>query len=380
MVCRRWVVLSCKQKIIRMQNKTIFYAIINWGLGHATRSTPIIRHLLQRGNRVILISHGNALKLLRETFPDCEYYDVRDRQIQYSHLSFLFVFKIVAQLPKMLLGWFYERRKIRELEKLHHADLIISEMRLGIFSKRVPSILITHQLRFYLPPALRWASIFGEWFNHIVFRKYAAVFVPDAEGEPNLSGDLSHKGRIARHPKVHYIGCLSSIEIPDKLPVEDIDLLISISGPEPQRSRFEAKVMEQIEKAEGKVWLALGQPAADKDRTLQGGRIRVFSHLPRKAMAEAMLRAKYIVCRSGYSTVMELLALGKNALFVPTPGQTEQEYLAEYYAELGIFSACSQDELDLSALPPLKNIGLLQEKIPLNQLDLIENIMDSLCP
>jgi hypothetical protein len=292
-----------------MQNKTVFYAVINWGLGHATRSTPIIRHLLRQGNRVILIAHGNALRLLRETFPECEYFDIRDRQISYSHLSFMFVFKIVAQLPKMLLGWHFEHKKTRELEGKYHPDLIISEMRLGIGSKRVPSVLITHQLRFHLPPALRWATVFGEVFNRIVFRKYRYVFVPDAEGSPNLSGDLSHKGKIARHPKVRYIGCLSSVESATAEPEKNIDLLISISGPEPQRSHFEAGVMKQIETLPGTVWVALGEPGADKDRILQNGRIRIFSHLGRAAMSSAMQSAGYIVCRSGYSSVMELLAL-----------------------------------------------------------------------
>lgn len=362
-----------------MENKTIFYAIINWGLGHATRSAPIIRHLLQRGNHIVLISHGKALRLLREMFPECEYVDIMDRYITYSRFSFLFVFKIVSQLPKMLLGWHYEHRKIRELEKQYHPDLIVSEMRLGIWSKQTPSVLITHQLRFYLPPALRWAAIFGEWFNRIVFRRYNYVFVPDAKGSPNLSGDLSHKGKIATHPKVHYIGCLSSIEASATVPKEDIDLLISISGPEPQRSRFEELVMKQLRSLQGTIVVALGEPGVDKGRSIDKGRIRVFSHLDRKEMGAAMQHAKYIVCRSGYSTVMELLALGKNALFVPTPGQTEQEYLAEYYEKQGIFGSCNQEKLDLNKLPRLHEAKRLKEKIPVNRLDEIEKLLDSIC-
>lgn len=362
-----------------MENKTIFYAIINWGLGHATRSAPIIRHLQQRGNRIVLISHGNALRLLREMFPECEFADIKDRYITYSRFSFMFVFKIVAQLPKMLLGWRYEHQKMLELEKQYHPELIISEMRLGIWSKRIPSVLITHQLRFYLPPALRWAAIFGEWFNRIVFRKYNYIFVPDTESNPNLSGDLSHKGKIALHPKVRYIGCLSSIEATVAAPEEDIDLLISISGPEPQRSRFEELVMKQLGNLPGKIVVALGEPGANKDQSIDNGRIRVFSHLGRKEMSAVMQSAKYIVCRSGYSTVMELLALGKNALFVPTPGQTEQEYLAEYYKKQGIFGSCTQEQLNLKKLPRLRDSKSLKAKIPVNRLEDIEKLLDSLC-
>jgi predicted glycosyltransferase len=44
---------------------------------------------------------------------------------------------------------------------------------------------------------------------------------------------------------------------------------------------------------------------------------------------------------------MELAELGKKALFVPTPGQTEQMYLAQRYKNLGWFHSVSQQELDL---------------------------------
>ncbi|MFO7841046.1 MAG: glycosyltransferase family protein [Fidelibacterota bacterium] len=362
-----------------MQNKTVLYAVINWGLGHVTRSAPIIRHLIARGNHVILISHGNALAFLREEFPGCRFHDIKDQKIDYSRFSFMFVFKIVSQLPKMLFGWGYERKRMQELEKAYHPDLIISEMRLGFWSKKIPSVLITHQLRFHLPPVLRWAAVFGECFNFLVFRKYDYVFVPDAAGRPNLSGELSHKGRISRHPKIRYIGCLSSI-VPEKdPPAKDIDLLVSISGPEPQRSSFEEKVMQQLENTKGKVWLALGQPDARKDKVLENGRIRIYSHLDRKDMADAMQRAKYIICRSGYSTVMELLALRRSALLVPTPGQTEQEYLADYYQQEGLFDSCAQDELDLKNIKAVTTRQVAKRHIPVNRLDYIEELLDTLC-
>jgi predicted glycosyltransferase len=362
-----------------MQNKTVLYAVINWGLGHVTRSAPVIRHLLAKGNRVILVSHGSALVFLRSEFPECTAVDVRDRKVNYSRFSFMFVFKIVAQLPKMLFGWGYERRKMRELEQRYRPDLIISEMRLGFWSRSIPSVLITHQLRFHLPPALRWAAVFGEWFNFLVFRKYDFIFVPDAKGRPNLSGDLSHKGRIARHPKIRYVGCLSSLLPPQDPPEKDIDLLVSISGPEPQRSRFEEKVLEQLPGTRGRVVIALGKPGSEEDKELEGGRIRIYAHPDREEMTALMLRAKYIVCRSGYSTVMELLALQRSALLVPTPGQTEQEYLADYYAQEGLFDACPQEELDLRN-PEIKTTRQIAKRhIPVNRLDYIEELLDSLC-
>jgi predicted glycosyltransferase len=363
-----------------MKNKTVIYAIINWGLGHATRSAPIIRRMTDDGNRVILASHGKALSLLEKEFPECECLDIRDRNVSYPHFRSMFVFKIVAQLPKMIAGWIYERRTVRKLIKNYQPDLIITEMRLGFWSKRVPSVLITHQLRFNLPKHLAWAGIFGEWFNRLVFRHYNYVFVPDAAGEPNLSGELSHKGRIARHPKVRYIGCLSSILPSDPPPAADLDLLVSISGPEPQRTKFEQKVMEQLPGLRGNILAVLGLPdAGDKNTEWNEGAVRVRAHLGRSEMADAMQRAKRIVCRSGYSTVMELLALNKAAFFVPTPGQTEQEYLAEYYRRAGLYDHCKQEDLNLQEILQKDPAPVKKNSIPVNDLDRISDLLDSLC-
>ncbi len=362
-----------------MKNKTVIYAIIDWGLGHVTRSTPIIRRLINDGNRVILVSHGKALSMLKEEFPECVTRDVKDTQIVYPKFGWMFVFKIVSQVPKMLLGWQHERRQVQALIKEFNPDLIMTEMRLGFWDKKVPSVLITHQLRFHLPKRLTWAGIFGEWFNLIVFKHYNYVFVPDAAEEPNLSGDLSHNSRISRHPKVRYIGCLSSI-VPDANPPEkDIDLLISISGPEPQRTQFEKKVLSQLDKITGSVVVTLGKPATENNIIKKTDDVTIYAHLNRKEMNIMMQRAKYIICRSGYSSVMELLALKKTALFVPTPGQTEQEYLAKYYEKEGLFSYCTQDRLDLKDIYFNSDRRIEKEHIPINQLDHINELLESIC-
>ncbi len=362
-----------------MKNKTVIYAIIDWGLGHVTRSTPIIRRLIHDGNRVILVSHGKALSMLKEEFPDCIIRDVKDTQIAYPKFGWMFVFKIVSQVPKMLLGWRHERKQIKALVQEFDPDLIMTEMRLGFWCKKVPSVLITHQLRFHLPKHLSMFMIFGEWFNRIVFRHFDNVFVPDAAGEPNLSGDLSHNSRISRHPKVKHIGCLSSIVPDDNPPKKDIDLLISISGPEPQRTQFEEKVLSQLDKISGRAVITLGKPAIQNNIIKQTDNVTVTAHLNRKEMNDMMQRAKHIVCRSGYSTVMELLALQKTALFVPTPGQTEQEYLAELYEKEGLFTYCTQDELDLGHLHFNTDRQIARDHIPINQLDHINELLESLC-
>lgn len=362
-----------------MKNKTIIYAIIDWGLGHVTRSTPIIKRLIKDGNKVILVSYGKALAMLKNEYPECEIREVKDTQIAYPKFGWMFVFKMVAQVPKMLIGWHHERRQVKKLIKEYHADMIISEMRLGFWSKKIPSVLITHQLRFHLPRHLQMFMIFGEWFNRIVFKHFDNVFVPDTEGVPNLSGMLSHDSRIAKHPKVRFIGCLSSVIPDEEPPAKDIDLFISISGPEPQRTQFQEKVLAQLDNAPGKTVVTLGKPGLEDKIIKQTDNTTVYSHLDRSEMAQLMQRAKYIICRSGYSTVMELLALNKPALYVPTPGQTEQEYLARYYKNEGLYDFCPQDKLDLRKIKIDPNPKPVKQNIPWNQLDRINELLEALC-
>lgn len=362
-----------------MKNKTIVYAIIDWGLGHVTRSTPIIKRLIKDGNKVILVSYGKALSMIKQEYPECEILEVKDTQIRYPKFGFLFVFAIVLQIPKMVLGWVHERQQIKKIVKEYHADLIITEMRLGFWHKKIPSVLITHQLRFHLPKRLQWAGILGEWFNRIVFAHFDRVFVPDAAGNPNLSGILSHDSAISRHPKVRHIGCLSSVVPSENHVEEDIDYLISISGPEPQRTEFEKKVLSQLDRLDGKVVVTLGRPAENKNILRKDDKVTIYTHLNRADMNNMMQRAKHVICRSGYSTVMELLALSKSAMFIPTPGQTEQEYLGEIYREQGLFTSCSQEELDLGNLEFYPSEKLRAQKIPVNQLDTIVKELDSIC-
>ncbi len=363
-----------------MKNKTVVYAIIDWGLGHVTRSTPIIKRLIKDNNKVILVSYGKALSMLKQEFSECTILEIKDTQVRYPKFGFLFVFAMIFQVPKMFFGWAHERSQIKKIVKEYDADLIMTEMRLGFWHKRVPSVLITHQLRFHLPKRLRAFMIFGEWFNRIVFKHFDRVFVPDAAGKPNLSGILSHDTAISRHKKVRHVGCLSSVVPQASIKNEDIDYMISISGPEPQRSEFEKRVCKQLDRLKGKVVVTLGRPAEEKNILQQSKNLTIYAHLNRNEMNEMMQRAKHVICRSGYSTVMELLALGKSAMFVPTPGQTEQEYLGKLYEEQGLFTCCSQEKLDLGKLNFYSAEKLKSQNIPVNQLDRIMEELDTLCP
>ena len=158
-----------------------------------------------------------------------------------------------------------------------------------------------------------------------------------------------------------------------------MDYMWSISGPEPQRTEFEKIVLNQLDRLKGKVVVTLGKPAEGKNIIREDDNVTIYAHLNRADMNNMMLRAKHVICRSGYSTVMELLALNKSAMFVPTPGQTEQEYLGPLYEEEGLFTSCSQDKLDMGNLRFFPSDKLKEQHIPVNQLDQIIEELDVIC-
>jgi predicted glycosyltransferase len=337
----------------RLSSKTVLYFILDWGLGHATRSIPVIRGLLKKNHKVVIVSTGRSLALLRREFGACEFADLPDYGIRYSRVRWFLVFDLLARMPRILLRLILEHRGAEKLAVRFKADVVVSDNRYGCFSRRLPSYLITHQLRFQLPKMLRPFAWISEWFNRFQFRHYMNVFVPDESGTPNLSGDLSHRGRITKHPKVRYVGPLSSLETGGRSrgpsPGEAIDILFLISGPEPQRTKFEALIRNQAGALPGRKVIVLGKPEEGADfRPRDKDGLSIHPHLERNMLSGCLKRARWVVSRSGYSTVMELMAFHRKAILIPTPGQTEQEYLAGYLHQAGTFFSAGQDRLDLS--------------------------------
>jgi uncharacterized protein (TIGR00661 family) len=325
--------------------KRILVSPLSWGLGHATRDLPIIRYFLERGHHVTIAASDRALALLRHEAPECEFLELADYPTPYSATRF-FVPKFLAMAPVMIRAMHREARNVRRLLAERHFDLILSDNRFNVCSREVPSFLISHQLRFHAPSALRPFRFVAELFNYFYHRRFRAVIVPDyADPVENLSGRLAHGLWFARRRRIYYAGILSSVRRMDV--AEDVDVFISISGPEPQRTELERIVLERVGECPGKrIVVTLGKPEVKEVRRI-GERIMVHGFLDRAGQEEMMNRAKLTVCRSGYTTVMELAELGKKALFIPTPGQTEQEYLARYYARRGWFHSASQYSLDL---------------------------------
>jgi uncharacterized protein (TIGR00661 family) len=319
----------------------ILISPLDWGLGHATRCIPIIRYLLAKKVEVIIASDGHQLLLLQEEFPQLEYIRLKGYRVKYS--AFLPVSMAVAlQVPKINSAIARENRELKLILEANKIDAVISDNRYGLYSEKVPSVIITHQLN--IQSRFAKGKLREKTIAHL--KKFNECWIPDYEDGDYLSAALSHPvpdGIMAK-----YIGLLSRFSAQEEHKAMQRDLLVVLSGPEPQRTVLEKKLIRQIEE--------VGNIKALIVRGIPGGKglkinhnIEMVPHLDKNALLDKILTSKVILARPGYSTLMDLAAIGgKRAIFIPTPGQTEQEYLAMFLESENIAVSCSQKRFSLA--------------------------------
>jgi uncharacterized protein (TIGR00661 family) len=316
----------------------ILVAPLDWGLGHATRCIPIIKYLLEKKCKVIIGADGRPLQLLQKEFPALEFVTMPGYNMVYPRNGSM-ALKIATQIPKILTGIKREHELLKRIIKEKKIDAVISDSRFGLWSKELPCVFITHQLMVKSP--------IGEKIIHRLNKnyisKYSECWIPDYAGENNLSGDLSHKFPLPENAK--FIGALSRF-INGFIEPKKYDLLVILSGPEPQRTVFEKKILLQVKEVEKKILIVQGITEKNEKRKISEN-VEMISHLISEELQKQILSSEIILSRPGYSTVMDLAVLGKKAIFVPTPGQTEQEYLASYFSEKKIAYSVSQNKFDL---------------------------------
>jgi uncharacterized protein (TIGR00661 family) len=311
------------------QKKRVFFAPLNWGLGHATRILPLIKYLLKKNFTIYIAASGRSKELLQNEISECVFLDFPAYPIKYPRSRFFVTRFMLVIFPQMFFAMVKEKRKLKNLQKKYKFDLIISDNRFSLASKEVKSILISHQLRYKLPWPIHKMEWLPEYFNYIHFKKYDKIIIPDVEAGQTLTGELSHDMRYLSKEKLYFLGILCDLE--DTIPGDDkpIDYFVIISGPEPQRTKFEKLVFRELHKLEGRVVVTLGKP--EKKYKIRMGNAEIYTYFTRRDISRYMVRAKLIISRPGYTTVMEMIELGKCGLFIPTPGQIEQEYLAKHF-------------------------------------------------
>ena len=341
-----------KQFILTKQ-KTILVCPLDWGLGHATRCIPLIRQFINENSKVLVGSSGSQKVLLQKEFPSLTFIDLKGYEVEYP-TSGSMALKILLQLPKINSAIKDENNWLAKIIDEHQIDLVVSDNRYGLWSKKVKSVLVTHQIFVKAP--------FGEWIIEQLLKRYFdnfdEIWIPDVEGENNLSGDLSHKKPLSE--KFKFIGLLSrfSHKIDNSSVSQkcgtyredddfEFDFIAIVSGPEPQRSIFENIILKQVESSNLKGILVRGIPEDNSECKIQNAELKVFNHLETDEFLHYLKKSKVVISRSGYSTIMDLAILGKKAILVPTPGQTEQEYLANYHSQKGRFFTQKQNDFSL---------------------------------
>lgn len=333
--------------------KQILIAPLDWGLGHATRSIPVIRTCIEAGCSVVIASSGRSLALLKNEFPDIRCIDLPSYNIYYQKKG-SFVFTIIRQLGKVFSAIRREHRAVKKIISEHNIGLIISDNRYGVYYENIYSIIITHQLMVKLPGLKLIEKIVFLWLQW-QHRKFNEVWIPDVAGKINISGDLSHKYKIGK--QIKFIGVLTRFQKPSALPPKQYDVIVILSGPEPQRSIFEELIISQAQKTNLKYLIVQGisEVKSDENKTPD---IRVVSHLTGNDLFQAVLVSDIVISRGGYSTLMDLAPIGKRCIFVPTPGQTEQEYLVKELAGKQMVYYAEQEKFNLfEALEGVKKIN-----------------------
>ena len=321
----------------------ILVAPLDWGLGHATRCIPLVYEMLRQNADVWLAGEGAQESLLRQEFPSLPFLKLRGYRVKYGKTAAGLVRAIFLQLPKLQRAIKTENEWLRSVVEQYQFDAVISDNRFGLYHSAIPSVFITHQLAIKTPFGSRIARLIQKR-NYSFINRFSECWIPDMEGPNGLAGELSHPGQFPKVP-IYYLGPLSRLKKKDTTPVKE-RLFISLSGPEPQRTLLENKIVDAIGHYHGTATIVRGLPG-EASLIPSTNDIRFFNHLPTDDYNKEMENAEFVISRSGYSTVMDIAKLGKKAILVPTPGQNEQEYLAEYLMAKKIALSVMQDNFQL---------------------------------
>jgi predicted glycosyltransferase len=321
--------------------KKVLVAPLDWGLGHATRCIPVIRELQLAGCDVLIAGSGDSLELLKKEFPSSPFITLPPYAPRYAVRKSM-VTSMGRQLPRFLKAISAEHQVVQSLIKKHGIQLLISDNRYGCWSQGIPSVFITHQTNILMPGRYAWLQSIVGMVNTRMMRHFDACWIPDVPGDMSLAGDLATFSRAAGAKAKEYIGCLSRFTLRQQT-TKLYDVMAIFSGPEPQRTALEKIVVPQLQDSGLRYLIVRGLPASNEKQSDP----RIFNFMLSRQLEECMAASEIIISRSGYSSVMDLQVMGKKSVFIPTPGQTEQEYLAKRLMEKGIAFFMDQDKFKL---------------------------------
>ena len=330
-----------------MKQRSVCIAPLDWGLGHATRCVPIIHSFQQLGYKVYIASDGHQAALLQEACPEVILLKLTGYHVKYTKEKKFLMLSLLSQLPKIIFKITYEYFWLKRVQNKFQFDLIISDNRFGFYHTKTPSVFITHQLNLQTP--FTWTSKLYERILYQWLKKFDACWIPDMQTGTGLAGSLAHPQKLPQLP-LWYMGILSrlyqAINASSNQVAPENEFLGIVSGPEPQRTLLENTLWTEGNELNKNFVLVAGLPK-EKLYHKKAAKGTLYHHLAADALSAQIQNANYIICRGGYTTLMELAPYGKKLILVPTPGQTEQEYLAHYWSEKKWAIACPQTGFNL---------------------------------
>ena len=325
--------------------KTLF-CVLNWGLGHASRSSVLIQRLIQEGHDVTIASDGVALTHLKKRFPDQSFLELPAYNVRYASRSM--IINMVFQARKILRAIKKEQRVVSAFCKEHKVEQIISDNRYGCYRHDLPSYFLSHQLRPIVPTSKLFAHLFYSRLDRFM-APFTSLWVPDNAPPDNLSGRLSTHSRDITYKG--FLSDLATYSIPREERSYSYDIGLMLSGPEPTRSHLEEQLIDLLTPLNHlQIFLVRGLPNEGTISLDLPPHIHVYNHLHGEKLAAKLNGCQAVICRSGYSTLMDLLCLDIDALVIPTPGQTEQVYLAERMAKKSNYTMLYQKDLNYQEL------------------------------
>jgi len=330
-----------------LENKrNILICPLEWGLGHAARMIALATRLRELNYNVIIGAGEEHLALFRAEIPGIECIDFPGFKPGYSRYLPQYA-TLLLQTPVLFYTIISEHLRLRKIIRENKINIVISDNRFGLWNRKIKTVYVTHQLRIPFPKTFRIFEFAGILFHRAIIMKYTFCFIPDLpDNKINLSGRLSHGIKLPGNAM--YIGILSRFTYmgsrSEDSPVSCRHNTVILSGPEPQRSILGQKLEGILKDKKPQTVFLGGRPDRDS-AALQSDNIIFYNHMPGAAMKELISGSERIITRSGYTTIMELISLHRSALLIPTPGQTEQEYLASWHQEKGWFSGTLQKHL-----------------------------------
>lgn len=336
------------------KKQNILICPLEWGLGHSARMMPLAARLREMNNNILIGAGENHLSFFRNEIQGLSYINFPGFKPVYSKHLPQYV-SLFLQIPILLYHSVREHFILKKIIHQYSVDIVISDNRFGLWNRNVKTVYITHMPLIPFPKAFSFLEFTGILLHRAIIKKYTYCFIPDLPGKINLSGRLSHGVKL--HSNARFIGILSRFSEMKLTTDETLKRFkhntVILSGPETQREILKQKLIDILKNKEPMSVFFEGKPE-EAEKSILLNNIIFYNHLASSGMAELIKGSEAIVTRSGYTAIMELISLKCSALLIPTPGQTEQEYLARYLEEKGWFTTLLQKDLNGSISLPYK--------------------------